>query len=86
MALADDVRAQLDGWGLAGTAEGAAALDICERLGDIDLRPAAAAQLHAQLRALLVDLRKLAPEAADEDGLDELTQQRERRRRAAGMG
>jgi hypothetical protein len=63
------VSEQLDAWRLTSSPEGAAALDIAERLATTeDLRPAAAAMLHAQLRALLADLRKLAPpeQAADD--------------------
>jgi hypothetical protein len=60
---------QLTAWGLITTAEGAAAVDLAHRLAHTeDLRPAAAAELHAQLRAQLVDLRKLAPpEEADDE-------------------
>lgn len=59
---------QLDAWGLTASPEGQAALDIADRLATTeDLRPAAAAMLHAQLRALLVDLRKLAPPAKASD-------------------
>jgi hypothetical protein len=63
---------QLTAWGLTASPEGAAALDIAERLAETeDLRPAAAAMLHAQLRALMVDLRKLAPpESAADDVAD----------------
>ena len=67
------VRDQLTAWGLAGTAEGAAVLDIAHRLAHTeDLRPAAAAMLHAQLRTQLVDLRKLAPPADEKDGVSDL--------------
>jgi hypothetical protein len=63
---------QLAAWQLTESPEGQAALDIADRLTETeDLRPAAAAMLHAQLRALLVDLRKLAsPEAANDDVAD----------------
>jgi hypothetical protein len=63
------VRDQLTAWHLLDSPEGRAVLDIAHRLAHTeDLRPAAAAMLHAQLRALVADLRKLAPpvEAADE--------------------
>jgi hypothetical protein len=65
-------RTTLAGWGLTDAPEGAAALDIARRLGADDLRPAAAAMLHAQLRALLADLRKLAPEEPAADGVSDL--------------
>jgi hypothetical protein len=61
---------QLGAWGLSGTPEGQAAVDLAWRLAHTeDLRPAAAAMLHAQLRALLVDLRKLAPPAETADAV-----------------
>lgn len=67
------VRDQLDAWGLAGAPEGAAAQDLAHRLAHTeDLRPAAAAMLHAQLRSLLGDLRKLAPPVEDADGVADL--------------
>ncbi|MFD0902343.1 hypothetical protein [Actinomadura sediminis] len=69
-ALERAVRAQLAKWGLEGSAEGAAALDIADRLANTEgLRPAAAAMLHAQLRTLLADLRKLAPPEEADDGV-----------------
>lgn len=57
----------------------ASALDLARRLDAADVRPAAASMLHAQLRATLLDLRKLAPPAAEEDGLDELRARRAQR-------
>lgn len=66
------VRDQLARWCLDGSAEGAAALDLARRLAAEDLRPAAAAMLHAQLRTQLVDLRKLAPEEDEQDGVADL--------------
>lgn len=67
------VHDQLDRWGLIGTAEGQAAVDIARRLSrTADLRPAAAAELHGQLRAQLVDLRKLAPPEEADDKVSKL--------------
>lgn len=85
MALNDAVLAQLEAWKLAGTALGASALDIADRLAEDDLRPAAAAMLHGQLRGYLADLAKLAPEEQTSDDVDEVTARREQRRRAAGL-
>ena len=62
-------------WGLTNEPEAAAALDLAERLEDEELRPAAAAMLHAQFRTLLVDLRKLAPDEAAADEIDDLKAQ-----------
>lgn len=70
------VRDQLDAWGLTGSPEGAAVQDIALRLGHTeDLRPAAAAMLHAQLRTLMTDLRKLAPPAEEADEVASLKSQ-----------
>ena len=71
--LEQRVRDQLTGWGLLDTAEGAAAMDIAHRLGHTeDLRPAAAAMLHQQLRTQLVDLRRLAPPVENDDEVSKL--------------
>lgn len=84
--LHDAVRADLARWGLSCSALGAQALDLAERLAAEDLRPAAAAMLHAQLNKVLTDLRKLAPPEILSDDVDELAKAREERRRAAGLG
>jgi hypothetical protein len=76
---------QLAAWGLNSTPEGAAALDLAERLEAADLAPSAAAMLHAQLRATIADLRKLAPPEDSADEIDEVAAQRELRRKAAGF-
>lgn len=79
------VRDDLDRWGLTNTSLAAAALDVVERLTDPELRPAAAAMLHQRLDGYLADLRKLAPSEVAHDDVDEVNEQREKRRRAAGM-
>lgn len=87
--LEQAVCAQLERWGLAGSALGAQAVDLARRLSPrrpADLRPAAAAMLHAQLRAVLADLAKLAPADQTADGIDDLSRRRDERRRAAGEG
>lgn len=71
-ALRSSVQDQLTEWGLERSPEGAAALGIVGRLEVEDLRPAAAAMLHAQLRAIVADLRKLAPEKPAEDDVADL--------------
>ncbi len=75
MDLVDALSSRLAAWGLAAEPEAAAALDLAERLASEDLRPAAAAMLHAQLGARLSDLRKLAPEAETQDDIDDLRAQ-----------
>lgn len=83
-ALIEALEADLERWGpaVSGTALAAAAYDIALRLSAEDVRPAAAAQLHAQYHAYLSDLHKLAPEHASEDGIDDLTAKRAARRAA----
>lgn len=83
--LATKIHARLDRWNLLAEPEAAAALDLAQRLDEEDLRPAAAAMLHAQLGARLSDLRKLAPIESVADDIDDIKQQREKRLRAAGM-
>ena len=72
ISLRTAVQDQLSEWGLSRSPEGAAALDVAARLESEDLRPAAAAMLHAQLRAIVADLRKLAPEKPAEDDVSDL--------------
>ncbi len=81
--LETKIYARLEKWGLLAEP---AALDLAKRLGEEDLRPAAAAMLHAQLGARVSDLRKLAPIESVTDDIDDIQQQREKRLRAAGMG
>ncbi|WP_405149454.1 hypothetical protein OG589_14585 [Sphaerisporangium sp. NBC_01403] len=79
------VRADLNRWSIpADSAMAASALDLAERLGVDDIRPAAAAMLHAQLRATLGELAKVATlEEKAGDPVDEINAQREKRRRGA---
>lgn len=83
--LVTAVRGDLERWQIpADSALAASALDLARRLSETGVRPAAAAMLHAQLRATLADLAKLAvpvPEAADP--VDELRARREDRRKGA---
>lgn len=80
------VQEEIDSYGpLAASALAAAAIDLAERLSENGLRPAAAALLHAQLRACLTELRALAPPPQIEDGIDEVAAQREERLKAAGL-
>lgn len=73
--LGRTVAAQLERWGLADAPEAAAALDIAARLAEDELRPAAAAMLHAQLRGYMAALRELAPLEVPEDGVSDLQQE-----------
>ncbi|MBD2900767.1 hypothetical protein amrb99_97760 [Actinomadura sp. RB99] len=71
-ALVRAVTDQLAEWGLDHAPEGAAALDLARRIGRPKTTAPAAAMLHGQLRALLSDLRKLAPPKVEKDGVAEL--------------
>lgn len=77
------VRADLANWGLTDTSLAAAALDVVERLKTCKSE-ASAAMLHQRLDGYLADLRKIAPPAAAHDDVDEVNEQRKKRRRDAG--
>lgn len=83
--LVSAVQADLTRWQIAeDTALAASALDLAKRLGESGIRPAAASMLHAQLRATLTELAKLAvPEAKAGDPVDELQARRDDRRKGA---
>jgi hypothetical protein len=83
--LETTIRERLESWNLLNEPEAAAVLDLAARLSVEELRPAAAAMLHAQLGSRLADLRKLAPTEVVADDIDDIQQQREKRLRAAGM-
>lgn len=76
------VTADLHRWGLADTALGASALDMARVLDDPGVNPTPRSMLHAQLRMVLVELAKLAPEESVGDGIDELGEKRRERRGA----
>ncbi len=82
--LESAVRADLEAWGLLDTSLAAAALDVVERLGADDLRPAAAAMLHQRLDGYLVQLRAMAPAEVSQDGVDDLAAGRAARKLAVG--
>lgn len=80
--IEESVFADLNRWGLAGTALAASALDMARILDDPDVNPTPRSMLHAQLRMTLTELAKLAPPEAVNDGIDELSEQRDKRRGA----
>jgi len=81
--LVKAVEADLKRWQVDG-ALAASALDLARRLGEPNIRPAAASMLHAQLRATLTELAKLAvPEEKTGDPVDELQKRRDDRRKGA---
>lgn len=61
---------------LAESGLAATALDLARRLDSPGVTPTPASMLAAQLRTTLLDLRKLAPPAVQEDGVDELRARR----------
>lgn len=77
------VRADMRRWGkkLAATSLAVGALDMAKRL-DEDMNPTPASLLHAQLRATVLELEKLAPADTDADAVDELQRVRRERRGA----
>ncbi|MEV7805003.1 hypothetical protein AB0O28_18840 [Microbispora sp. NPDC088329] len=79
------MQADLKRWQIrADSALAASALDLAKRLSESGIRPAAASMLHAQLRATLADLAKLAvPEEQPGDPIDELQKRRNERRKGA---
>lgn len=78
------VRADLERWQVEGTGLAACALDLAQRLAEPGVRPAAAAMLHKELRAALVELAaQAAPQEQPGDPVDELRARREQRRRTA---
>lgn len=79
------VHADLTRWSIpADSAMAASALDLAVRLDAEGIRPAAAAMLHAQLRATLGELAKVAQlEERAGDPVDEINAQREKRRKGA---
>lgn len=68
------VLADMERWGprLAKTALAAGALDLARRLDVSDMNPTPASLLHAQLRASVLELDKLAPPQAEVDEIDEI--------------
>jgi hypothetical protein len=82
-AIEDAVRAEIDALGAEQIAPGlaAAALNLARHQDETDA-PTAAAVVARDLRAILLDLRKLAPVQSEGDALDDLAARRERRRGA----
>jgi hypothetical protein len=80
--IEEAVQADVERWGLGGTALAASALDLARALDDPEVKPTPRSMLHAQLRMVLVELAKLAPEEEEVDGIDELARRRSERRGA----
>lgn len=80
-AIEDAVRQEIEALGGEETAPGlaAAALNLARHQDETDA-PTAAATVARDLRAILLDLRKLAPVQSKGDAVDDIAAQRERRR------
>lgn len=78
------VLADMERWGpeLAQSTLAVGALDMAQRLDVGGMNPTPASLLHAQLRASVLELNKLAPPQAEVDEIDELNEKRRERRGA----
>lgn len=83
MSVADEIAAELEDLHAEETSPGmaAVALDLAKAIDGTDV-PGAKAQAAAQLRPIMADLRRLAPAETKGDGVDDVAQQREKRRAA----
>ncbi|MEU6527863.1 hypothetical protein ABZ869_01560 [Streptomyces sp. NPDC046928] len=84
MAVAGKITAELDQLHADETSPGmaAVALDLAQAIDSTDV-PGAKAQAAHQLRSIMADLRRLAPAETKGDAVDDVAQQREKRRAAA---
>ena len=82
MAVADDIRSELDQLGAAAIAPGltAVALDLAKAIDSTDA-PTSKAVVARELSALMIRLRALADPAAGKGELDEIKRKRDARRR-----
>lgn len=88
MAVADDIRKELDQLGATAVAPGltAVALDLAEAIDSTDA-PTSKAVVARELSALMVKLRTLANPSTGRGTVDDLKRKRaERRQRAQGTG
>ncbi|MYU24751.1 hypothetical protein GTY84_23745 [Streptomyces sp. SID8352] len=84
MSVADKIAAELDALHADETSPGmaAVALDLANAIDSTNV-PGAKAQAAHQLRAIIADLRRLAPVEAKGDAVDDIAEQRAKRRAAA---
>lgn len=83
MSTEDATRAEIDALRVASVAPGlvAVALELARQLDEAEA-PTSAAVVARELRATMLELRKVAPAAEEGDALDELTARRTARRGA----
>jgi hypothetical protein len=84
MTVADKISEELGDLHAEETSPGmaAVALDLAKAIDSTNVPGAKAAAAH-QLRSIMADLRKLAPVEAKGDAVDDIAEQREKRRAAA---
>lgn len=84
MTVADKISEELGDLHAEETSPGmaAVALDLAKAIDGTNVPGAKAAAAH-QLRSIMADLRKLAPVEAKGDAVDDIAEQREKRRAAA---
>lgn len=84
MSVADQIAAELDALHAEETSPGmaAVALDLAMAIDSTNV-PGAKAQAAAQLRPIMADLRRLAPVESKGDAVDDIAEQRKKRRAAA---
>lgn len=77
----DEVQAEIENLGVAEVAPGLAsiAVSLARKLEEAEA-PTSAAVVARELRATLLELRKVAPVKSEGDALDDLTRKREERR------
>ncbi|MER5603743.1 hypothetical protein, partial [Streptomyces sp. NPDC002265] len=84
MTVADKIAEELDALHAEETSPGMAAvvLDLARAIDSTDVPGAKAAAAH-QIRSIMTDLRRLAPIEAQGDAVDDIAEQRAKRRAAA---
>lgn len=84
MSVADAIATELDDLHAEETSPGmaAVALDLAKAIDGTDVPGAKAAAAH-QLRSIMSDLRRLAPAEVKGDAVDDIAEQRAKRRAAA---
>jgi hypothetical protein len=86
MAVADKIAAELDDLHAEETSPGmaAVALDLARAIDATEV-PGVKAAVADKLRSIMADLRKLAPADVKGDAVDDVAQQREKRRAEAAQ-
>lgn len=84
MSVADDIAAELDDLRAGETSPGMAAVarSLARAMDETDA-PTAKAVIADKLRPIMADLRRLAPVETKGDSVDDIAEQREKRRAAA---